>query len=80
MLKWLANQSHIKEWSTSDQPSWLTAEFYAEKIQPRISSLSSGLITRELAVSRGYSAEIRQGRVPHPRHWLKLAKLLELLE
>jgi hypothetical protein len=74
----IEKQTNIREWSTSDQPSWLTAEFYAEKIQPQISSLSSSSITRHLAVSRGYAGEIRQGRVPHPRHWQTLASLLEL--
>jgi hypothetical protein len=72
----IANQTGIREWSTSDQQSWLTAEFYAEKVQPQISSLSCSSITRQLAVSRGYAGEIRQGRVPHPRHWLVLAKLI----
>ncbi|WP_423248027.1 CRISPR-associated endonuclease Cas1 [Tunturiibacter gelidiferens] len=71
----IANQTNIREWSPSDQPSWLTAEFYAEKVQPQISSLSCSEITRQLAVSRGYAGEIRQGRVPHPRHWMSLAKL-----
>ncbi|NYF89922.1 hypothetical protein HDF08_001989 [Edaphobacter lichenicola] len=74
----IANQVEIREWSPSDQPSWLTAEFYAENIQPQISSLSCSSITTRLAVSRGYAGEIRQGRVPHPRHWMALAKLIGL--
>src|SRR5271156_507097 len=28
----IAKQANIREWSVSDQPSWLTAEYYAEKI------------------------------------------------
>jgi uncharacterized Zn finger protein (UPF0148 family) len=76
----IANQTSIREWSTSDQPSWLTAEFYAEKIKPQISSLSCSSITSQLAVSRGYAGEIRQGRVSHPRHWQTLAKILRLSE
>jgi CRISPR-associated endonuclease Cas1 len=76
----IANQTNIREWSPSDQPSWLTAEFYAEKIRPQISSLSTSSLTRYLAVSRGYATEIRRGRVPHPRHWLILAKLLGSLQ
>jgi CRISPR-associated endonuclease Cas1 len=76
----IARQANIRKWSISDQPCWLTAEFYVEKIQPQIAFLSSSLIKRELGVSRGYSAEIRHGRVPHPRHWWTLAKLLALSE
>ncbi|MBB5338399.1 hypothetical protein HDF13_000732 [Edaphobacter lichenicola] len=76
----IANQMNIREWSASNQPSWLTAEFYVEKIKPQISSLSCSSITSQLAVSRGYAGEIRQGRVPHPRHWQTLAKILRLSE
>jgi hypothetical protein len=76
----LANHTTLKEWSASDQPSWLTAKFYAEKIQPLVGPLSSSAIVRHPDVSRGYAAEIRRGRVPHPRHWLVLAKLARLSE
>jgi CRISPR-associated endonuclease Cas1 len=72
------NQASIRKWSSSDQPSWLTAEFYAEKIQPLTSSLSASLIMSHLSVSRGYAGNIRKGRVPHPRHWRALAELAGL--
>jgi hypothetical protein len=71
----IVNQANIRKWSPSDQPSWLTAKFYAEKIQPLVSSLSSSLITSRLSVSRGYAGQIRKGRPPHPRHWRALAEL-----
>jgi hypothetical protein len=71
-----ANHEIGRNWSSSDQPSWLTAKFYAEKIQPLLDPLSVSAIARDLAVSRGYATEIRRGRVPHPRHWQGLAKLL----
>jgi hypothetical protein len=76
----LANHATLQEWSASDQPSWLTAKFYTEKMQPLIADLSSSAIVRHLSVSRGYANEIRRGRVPHPRHWLTLAKLVGLSE
>jgi CRISPR-associated endonuclease Cas1 len=76
----LANHATLQEWSASDQPSWLTAKFYAEKMQPLVAELPSGAIVRHLRVSRGYAAQIRKGRVPHPRHWQTLAKLLHLSE
>ena len=74
--KQIANGKAIQEWSASEQPSWLTAKFYAEKMQPRIAPLSSRAIARDLGVSRGYAIEVRRGRVPHPRHWMVLARMI----
>jgi len=76
----LASHAKRRKWSPSDQPPWLTAKFFAEKIQPLVADLSSSAIVRHLSVSRGYAAEIRNGRVPHPRHWNNLATLLGLSE
>ena len=71
-----ANHSALQEWSGSDQPAWLTEQYYVQKVQPLLLPLSTSVIVRQLTVSRGYANEIRHGRVPHPRHWLTLAKLL----
>jgi len=71
----LVSFANRKKWSDSDQPAWLTADFYGEKIIPKVASLSSYAIARNLAVSRGYSTEIKRGRVPHPRHWLTLSRM-----
>jgi CRISPR-associated endonuclease Cas1 len=71
----LASLKLRQQWSSSDQPSWLTAKFYAEKIRPQLVGSSTGAIARDLLVSRGYATEIRRGKVPHPRHWQALAKL-----
>ncbi|WP_158789474.1 CRISPR-associated endonuclease Cas1 [Granulicella sp. L46] len=68
-----------RAWSASDQPDWLTQEFYLSKMQPKLAAQSSRGIARELHVSRSYAIQIRHGRVvPHPRHWQALAKLLML--
>jgi CRISPR-associated endonuclease Cas1 len=71
--------SHLarRKWSASDQPTWLTEEFYVLKMKPKLVSLASRGIARHLNVSLRYATEVRHGRVPHPRHWLKLAKLVE---
>jgi CRISPR-associated endonuclease Cas1 len=74
----LANSEAERNWSDSDQPSWLTADFYAEKIQPQLINVSGRAIARQLSVSCGYAIEIRRGRVPHPRHWQVLANLIEI--
>jgi hypothetical protein len=60
----------------SSQPAWLTVEFYAEKIQPRLAEISAGAIASLIGVSRWYAGRIRQGYCPHPRHWQSLADLV----
>jgi CRISPR-associated endonuclease Cas1 len=62
-------------WKPEHQPIWLTERFYLEKIQPTLASTSTSLIARTLGVARCYAARIKQGRVPHPRHWRALAKM-----
>ena len=70
-----ANHLARHKWSPSDQPTWLTEEFYLLKMKPKLVSLSSRGIARHLSISLRYATEIRHGRVPHPRHWLSLAGL-----
>jgi CRISPR-associated protein Cas1 len=65
-----------RAWAASDQPSWLTEEFYASKMKPKLASQPSRGLARYLNVSRSYATQIRHGRVPHPRHWLPLSKLV----
>lgn len=66
-------------WKLSDQPNWLTADFYSEKIQPALLSLRGSLIARRLKVSRAYGNDLRKGkRISHPRHWKALAELVGL--
>ena len=66
-------------WSPTDQPSWLTEEFYSSQIQPLIAKESLSQIASAINVSIPYASDIRKGRRrPHPRHWLILAKLVNL--
>jgi len=66
-------------WKLSDQPSWLTADFYSTRIQPALLSVRGSLIARALKVSNSYARDIRKGqRQPHPRHWEALAELAGL--
>ena len=65
-------------WDASTQPAWLTAEFYAEKIRPRLARISSSAIASRIGVSRWYAGRIRQGYRPHPRHWQALATLVDV--
>ena len=69
--------AEVKAWNPSDQPAWLTEEFYREKIQPRLSGVTVPALSSALGLSEPYAAEIRAGRQqPHPRHWQVLAKVV----
>jgi CRISPR-associated endonuclease Cas1 len=64
-------------WTAASQPAWLTNEFYETKIQPLLPNIPRSVISTALGVSKTYAGEIRTGRsLPHPRHWLTLAKLV----
>jgi len=64
------------EWDPSTQPAWLTEDLFAKRIQPSLSTLSTSTIARSIGVSRGYAGRVRDGYVPHPRHWQALAELV----
>jgi hypothetical protein len=63
-------------WNPSDQPKWLTPEFFTQKIQPLLANVSMFVIRSSIGVSKWYASKIRQGYRPHPRHWQALAKLV----
>jgi CRISPR-associated endonuclease Cas1 len=68
----------LRAWRPSDQPAWLDEETYLRKIQPRMSSVTVPAIRTALGVSKAYATNIRSGkRLPHPRHWHTLARLIE---
>ena len=63
-------------WNPANQPAWLTAQFFSEKIQPALAQASATAIAKRIGVSRWYAGRIRQGYRPHPRHWQALANLV----
>jgi len=74
-----SQRQHAKarsSWRASSQPSWLTTEFYSEKIQPLLADMPSSSIASRIGVSRWYAGRIREGYRPHPRHWQALAELV----
>jgi CRISPR-associated endonuclease Cas1 len=74
-----AHGAAVKSWNPSDNPHWLTEQFYREKIQARLSGIAVAVISSCLGVSEPYASLIRAKRyLPHPRHWLALAQLLKL--
>lgn len=71
------NAAALKAWNPSNKPAWLTEEIYREKIQPRLAEITIPAIASALCISKPYATDIRRGvRVPHPRHWLTLARLV----
>jgi CRISPR-associated endonuclease Cas1 len=69
----------LKVWKPSDKPQWLDEKTYREKIQPRLAAITVPNIMSALSVSEPYATNIRAGRcIPHPRHWLTLARLVDV--
>jgi len=66
-----------REWKPSDLPGWLNEMAYREQIQPKLATFVVSAIASALGISKPYATNIRAGkRVPHPRHWQKLAWLV----
>jgi CRISPR-associated endonuclease Cas1 len=66
-----------KNWEPSNLPDWLTEARYRQKLQPRLAAFSVPKIATALGLSEPYATDIRAGkRVPHPRHWLPIARLV----
>lgn len=71
----LHQRNKIRDWKPSDLPAWLTRDVYVTKILPLLASITKSRIRAALNVSEPYSSYIQQGkRIPHPRHWLTLAR------
>jgi len=67
----------LKSWNPADKPVWLDEKFYREHIKPQLRSIRVPTIQAALSVSEPYALRIRgRGCIPHPRHWLALAKLI----
>ena len=74
-------QRAVKNWNPSTQPSWLNDVILREKIVPRLREVQVPLLSSTLGVSEPYATAIRRGtRTPHPRHWVKLARLVNVTE
>jgi hypothetical protein len=69
----------MKAWRSSDQPSWLTEEFYVTKVKPVLRDFTVSSIASRLGISLPYATNIRAGRcIPHQRHWQALAEFVGL--
>jgi ribosome-binding protein aMBF1 (putative translation factor) len=76
----LAGRRHAKAeatWKPTDQPEWLTPEFYRERIRPGLNAVSAPRLAAALGVTNAEATAIRRGRSqPHPRHWRTLAEMV----
>ena len=72
-----AHRQQIANWKRSVVPVRLTREVYVGEILPALANIGNSQIRSALGVSEPYSSDIRTGkRIPHPRHWEKLAHLV----
>ncbi len=68
-------------WLPSSLPAWLTQKSYREMISPRLAEVTVPAIAKILKVSEPYAAKVRNAQhVPHPMHWLALARLVGVSE
>jgi CRISPR-associated endonuclease Cas1 len=66
----------IRSWNPADKPDWLSEKYYRETVVKRLKSIPVPAIAATLRVSEPYATEIRNGRLPHPRHWFALLRLV----
>jgi CRISPR-associated protein Cas1 len=68
-------------WDPKNLPSWLTEEYYINKIQPSLRGRKVREIAEAMKVSHTYAAFIRSGRGrAHRRHWRVLAELVGIAQ
>jgi CRISPR-associated endonuclease Cas1 len=64
-------------WQPSDLPDWLTDEVYAQRIQPALKNFSKAQIASALGLNASFVYKmVNRGKIPHKRHWVKLAELV----
>ncbi len=74
------NEEEKRRWSPESLPGWLNENTYVQKIQPLLAGKANSAIAIALSCSLQYAIHIRKGRrIPHPRHWEALAKLVGVL-
>ena len=66
----------LRRWNPADLPKWLDEDFYRRGILPTLSKFTMKSIRKATGVSHPYATLIKRGdRIPHPRHWMRLAGL-----
>jgi CRISPR-associated endonuclease Cas1 len=71
------HRAALRNWDPSQQPPWLTEEFYKAKIQPALMNVSTRELAAAIGVRRSYISGMKRGEdIAHPRFWLKLTEIL----
>jgi CRISPR-associated endonuclease Cas1 len=66
----------LRRWNSSDLPKWLDEDFYRRQVLPRLAGFTVKRIRVAIDVSHPYATLIKRGlRIPHPRHWVVLARM-----
>ena len=66
----------LQKWDPETLPKWLDEDSYRKEILPRLSTVTVKRLRLAIDVSHPYATLIRRGeRIPHPRHWVPLARL-----
>jgi CRISPR-associated endonuclease Cas1 len=77
--KMIEHRRALKAWNPADLPEWLTDEFYLTQIQPQLRNLSGPAVAEALGVHKDFLYPLIRGeKVPHRRHWLKLAEMVNI--
>jgi hypothetical protein len=70
----------LATWKPSELPDWLNEEAFRTRVLPALLGKTVTAIATALCISEPYATDIRKGRrLPHPRHWEKLALLVNAL-
>jgi CRISPR-associated endonuclease Cas1 len=73
------HKTAIDNWNPAHLPSWLTRDVYLNRIVPALVKVPKVRIREAIGVSEPYAAQIREGIVPHMRHWAVLAILAGII-
>jgi CRISPR-associated endonuclease Cas1 len=66
-----------RNWKSSEDSEWLDRRTFSREIQPLLREVKISTLRSALGISEPYARGIRSGsRIPHPRHWLPLARLV----
>jgi len=73
-------QRHVelRDWQASDGDLPADPEWFRREILPQLHDVSLTVLARATGLTPGYLSQVRRGlKTPHPRHWAKLASVLD---
>ena len=67
----------VANWNPAELPDWLDENCYFNRIQPALARVRKLDMAKALGISESVAYKIAHGtRIPHKRHWVKLAELV----